>query len=248
MELEKILKQVPRDKKLVLLFDSIDQLQAENYDVSKWLPVEYPENIKCVISTIPHITIERTQYAILERLKSLIGDDNMIAVTEFNEHLAKDVIDLWLNRDRRQLTPLQWTWLQPKLCQNQGEPTPLFVSLLYDITLSWHSYDDQPDNSFAAISRTPDAIDYLYTQLSNKHGDVLFRRAMSYLWISDGLSEIELEDILTADNAVLQAVFAHYLPPLNIFRLPSTLWIRIRNDMSKYLVEKEADNTTIIYL
>jgi hypothetical protein len=71
---------------------------------------------------------------------------------------------------------------------------------------------------------------------------------MAYLWLSGGLSEIELQDMLTADNAVLQAVFAHYLPPPNIFRLPSTLWIRIRNDMNKYLVEKEVDNTTIIYL
>jgi hypothetical protein len=247
-ELENILKQIPKDKKLVLLFDSIDQLQAENYDCSKWLPVEYPANIKCIISTIPAITVEQKRYEILEGLKSLVGDDNMIEIMEFDEDLAKEVLQLWLDRDRRCLTQLQMEWLKPKLNKQRGEPTPLFLSLLYDITVAWHSFDDEPDTDFIAITGTESAIEYLYTQLSKKHGEVLFRRAMRYLWLAGGLSEIEMEDMLTAENEVLQSVLVHYLPPPNIFRLPSTLWIRIRNDMSKYLVEKEVDNTIIIYL
>ncbi|CAF4685549.1 unnamed protein product, partial [Rotaria sp. Silwood2] len=70
---------------------------------------------------------------------------------------------------------------------------------------------------------------------------------MTYLRLAGGLSESELEDILSADDKVLKSVFVHYLPPTNIFRLPSALWIRIRNDMHKYLIEKEVDNTLIIY-
>ncbi|CAF1687643.1 unnamed protein product, partial [Adineta ricciae] len=46
---------------------------------------------------------------------------------------------------------------------------------------------------------------------------------------------------------ILQSVFAHYLPPLESFRLPSNLWIRIRNDMHKYLVEKDIDGVPCIY-
>jgi hypothetical protein len=247
-EIEKILKRIPKDKMLILLFDSIDQLQAKNYDCSKWLPLDYPENVKCIISTIPSIDVGQKKYKILEGLKSLVGDDDMIAVTEFDEHLAKEVLQMWLDRDRRRLTPLQMEWLEPKLYKNQGEPTPLFVSLLYDLTLAWRSFDNEPDTDFVALADTQGTIEYLYIQLSKKHGDVLFRRAMAYIWLAGGLSEIEVEDMLTAENAVLQSVLVHYLPPPNIFRLPSTLWIRIRNDMSKYLVEKEVDNMTIIYL
>jgi hypothetical protein len=145
------------------------------------------------------------------------------------------------------------TWLQPKLepyssNRSDPEPTPLFLSLIYQITQTWRSFNDKPDRDFLRIRTTGDAIHYLYNQLSKKHGQVLFKRAMTYLKLAGGLSESELEDILSADDTVLQSVFAHHLPPKNLFRLPSTLWIRIRNDMHKYLIEKEIDNTLIIYL
>jgi hypothetical protein len=147
------------------------------------------------------------------------------------------------------------SWLQPKLEKHlplahvaDPEPTLLYLSLIYEITQKWRSFDDQPDYDFLRIKTTKDAINYLYNHLSQKHGQVLFKRALGYLIRVGGLSDIELEDILSADNTVMQSVFVHYLPPTNIFRLPSFLWIRIRNDMHKYLVQKQIDNTIITYL
>jgi len=116
------------------------------------------------------------------------------------------------------------------------------------MTLTWRSFDDKPDLRLPFIKTTQQAIQSLYERMSKKHGNVLFRRAMTYLQHAGGLSEIELEDMLSADDTVLQSIFLHYLPPYDVFRLPGTLWIRIRNDMHKYLVEKEIDNTNVIYL
>ncbi|CAF1169493.1 unnamed protein product [Rotaria sordida] len=258
---EQILTRIPTDETLILLFDSIDQLQIENYDCSKWLPISYPQNIKCILSTIPMISDERKdppeKYEILDGLKSLLDDAPMIEITVFDEDLAENVFQSWLKRDRRCLTSLQMSWLQPKLQSRtvytglfttELEPTPLFLSLIYDMTFTWHSYDENSDENFLNIKTSNDAIDYLYSQLSKKHNEVFFKRAMAYLQQGGGLSEIELEDMLSAHNEVLQAIFVHYLPPVDIFRIPSTLWIRIRNDMQKYLVEKDVDNTSIIYL
>ncbi|CAF2935590.1 unnamed protein product [Rotaria sp. Silwood2] len=249
--LEHILGQIPENEQLILLFDSIDQLQVEYYDCSKWLPMNYPKNIKCIISTIPVIEDKNIDYKILEGLKSLFGDTSMIEVTEFDEHVAQQVFHSWLERDQRCLTPLQMEWLQPKFLPNsdygEPQPTPLFLSLLYEITRSWHSFDDEPDPSFLQKKSTRGAIKYLYSKRSQKHGEILFERAMAYLRQAGGLSETELEDMLSADSEVLQSIFIHYLPPLSIFRLPSTLWIRIRNDMQKYLVEKTVDNVSVIY-
>jgi len=152
-----------------------------------------------------------------------------------------------LEQDRRCLTELQHEWLKPKLISNHYL-TPLFLSLLYDQTLTWHSYDQIPDRAFLSIKQTRDAIGYLYNQLGIKHGQILFRRSMRYLQLSGGLNELEIEDILSLDDEVLQSIFVHYLPPFQLFRLPSTLWIRIRNDMHKYLVEKDIDNIPCIYL
>lgn len=193
-----------------------------------------------------------TTHRIVERLKSLFGDATMIEITTFDEALAEDVLKAWLDRDRRSLTSSQWKLLQAKLepsaYGSASESTPLFLSLLYEMTLAWHSFDDTPDPSFLKIKNTNDAIEYLYAQLSNKHGKILFERTIAYLRQAGGLSEIELEDMLSADDEVLQSIFVHYLPPLNIFRLPSTLWVRIRNDMQKYFVETNVDNMTVIYL
>ncbi|CAF1547953.1 unnamed protein product [Rotaria magnacalcarata] len=172
----------------------------------------------------------------------------MIEITKLDENLASQVLDKWLERDKRRLTQLQREWLQSKLKPSWNEPTPLFLSLLYDITLAWHSFGDANLDTLSNITCTRDAIEQLYNQLSMKHGEVLFRRAMTYLQHAGGLSETELLDMLSVDDEVLQSVFVHYLPPIEIFRLPNTLWIRIRNDMHKYMVEIEVDNMTIIYL
>jgi hypothetical protein len=249
---EHILDQIPANEQLILLFDSIDQLQVEYYDCSKWLPMNYPKNIKCIVSTIPVLIENKKEYKILEGLKSLFGESFLIEITEFDEHVAQQVFHSWLERDQRCLTPIQMEWLQPKFLPNsdygEPQPTPLFLSLLYEITRSWHSFDDEPDPVFLKKRSTRGAIKYLYSKLSNKHGEILFERAMAYLRQAGGLTERELEDMLSADNEVLQSIFTHYLPPVSIFRLPSTLWIRIRNDMHKYLVEKTVDNVIVIYL
>ncbi|CAF4289904.1 unnamed protein product [Rotaria sp. Silwood2] len=120
-----------------------------------------------------------------------------------------------------------------------------FSALLYDQTLTWHSFDHILDRAFLAIRHTSDAIGYLYNKLGVKHGQILFRRSMRCLQLSDGLSEFEIEDILSLDDEVLQSIFVHYLPPFKLFRIPSTLWIRVRN--GKHLLENDIDNIPCIY-
>jgi hypothetical protein len=250
--LENVLKSVPRDQHLVLLLDSLDQLQMADVDsLSKWLPETFPSsNIKCIFSTIPDIEVgyERRKIDIYQQLKEIYQTGLIeIAVQPFDENTAEQVLHAWLEQDQRRLTATQHEWLKPKLAQRH-QVDPLFLALLYDQTLTWHSYDQVPDKAFLAIDYTGDAIEYLYNQLGLKHGEILFQRSMRYLQLSGGLSELEIEDILSSDDEVLQSVFVHYLPPLKLFRLPSNLWIRIRNDMHKYLIEKDIDGVPCVYL
>mgnify|MGYP001799859110 CR=1 FL=1 len=44
-----------------------------------------------------------------------------------------------------------------------------------------------------------------------------------------GLSEAELEDLLSLDEKVLNDVFQYHIPPVR--RIPPLLWTRIRNDL-----------------
>ncbi len=248
--LENILMKIPRNEHLILLLDSIDQLEINDLKkLSIWLPRKFPSsNVKCIFSSIPDIEINRETIDIRQQLRTIYQDNILeIEVNPFDENLAEQVFDSWLKQDRRCLKDIQYEWLKPKLT-SPHLITPLFLSLLYDQTLTWHSYDQIPDRAFLSIKQTRDAIGYLYHQLGLKHGEILFRRSMRYLQLSGGLSELEIEDILSLDDDVLQSVFLHYLPPFQLFRLPSTLWIRIRNDMHKYLVEKDIDHIPCIYL
>ena len=250
---ENILSRIPNDEQLVLLFDSLDQLQVDDVtQLEKWLPenLQSLSNVKCIYSTIPNIEIgmERKKVDIHQQLKTIYQNDLFdIQVQPFSENTAEEVLKSWLAQDRRQLTSTQFEWLRPKLTRRH-QIDPLFLSLLYDQTLTWHSYDETPDKAFLSIESTGDAIEYLYNQLGAKHGQLIFHRAMHYLQLAGGLSELEIEDILSLDDEVLQSVFVYYLPPFEVFRLPSNLWIRIRNDMHKYLIEKDIDGVPCIYL
>ena len=178
---------IPQDEHLILLLDSIDQLQVVDLrHLSKWLPEKFPSsNIKCIISTIPEIEIEREAIDIRQKLKTIYKDDLIeIEVKTFEENVAEQVLHSWLEQDRRCLTAIQHEWLKPKLALRH-HIIPLFLSLVYDQTLTWHSYDQVPDKAFLAIKQTRDAIGYLYKQLGIKHGQVFistFNALSSIIW------------------------------------------------------------------
>ena len=75
---------------------------------------------------------------------------------------------------------------------------------------------------------------------------VFVSHALSYLTASrNGLSDAELEDVLSLDDVVLNDVFQHWLPPLR--RLPPLLIPRLVDELERYLVEREANGTTVVY-
>ena len=60
---------------------------------------------------------------------------------------------------------------------------------------------------------------------------VFVRHALSYLTCSDGgLTDIEMDDILSCDNDVLNEVYKYHDPPLEgTVRIPALLWARLKS-------------------
>ncbi|CAF1376711.1 unnamed protein product, partial [Adineta steineri] len=77
---ENILLRIPKDENLILLLDSIDQLQTVDLiNLSKWLPEKFPSsssNVKCIFSTISDIEVgmERKKIDIYKQLKTIYKD------------------------------------------------------------------------------------------------------------------------------------------------------------------------------
>lgn len=70
-------------------------------------------------------------------------------------------------------------------------------------------------------------------------------RALGYLTLcTSGVSEGELEDILSLDDVVLNDTYQFWTPPLR--RLPPLLLARIRFALAEYLVERGSDSVRVL--
>ncbi|KAL3870807.1 hypothetical protein ACJMK2_038847 [Sinanodonta woodiana] len=61
----------------------------------------------------------------------------------------------------------------------------------------------------------------------------------------NGITEAELEDILSCDEDVLNDVYKFWTPPIR--RLPPLLLVRLKTDLEQYLVERDADGSRVFY-
>lgn len=87
--------------------------------------------------------------------------------------------------------------------------------------VGWRSYW-VPESTVIPRQINTTIID-MFDQVERKYGATLVKHALSLITASKaGLSEPELEDILSLDETVLQEVFQFSVP--SIRRLPPILW------------------------
>ena len=89
---------------------------------------------------------------------------------------------------------------------------------------------DNPINEQLIIQR-------LFSRISKYHGQILVGTVFGLITRSkQGLSNAELEDIVSCDDLCLDAIFQYWTPPVRM--LPSVLWRRIHFEIKEYLVER----------
>lgn len=216
--------------------DSIDQLINSDYDL-QWMFYELPKNVKIILSTlIKH-------GGILNNLKSKLNEEkNFLEIEELNATNVKTILEDWLMKANKSLTEAQWSILDEIF--KGAKLHPLYVKLCFDIIIKWDSFYE-PDNAFKNNKKIDDCIRYLFNILEKEHGSVLFSRCIFYMSsFKNGISESELEDILSLDDQLLSNVFVYHSPPIR--RFPMALWARIKHTLNEYIVEKEIDNTPVI--
>jgi hypothetical protein len=237
-QFELIKKYFP-NKKLVIILDSIDQLNTSDYTLN-WLIDTFPNNIRMIYSVLPnHGDILKN---FKERVKNM-SEDNFIEIKKLDINLSVVIVQDWLQKANRKLSVKQWDML--KLLFDSSVLYPLYIRLVYDIVLKWPSFYE-PDKMFLTCKNIDLTIKYLFNLLEIEHGKLLFSRAIIYMSsFRNGISESEIEDILSLDDDVLYDVFEFHSPPIR--KLPLALWTRIKHDLSPYMVEKEVDDTRVIY-
>ncbi|CAL8088657.1 unnamed protein product [Orchesella dallaii] len=229
------------EQPLIVFLDSVDQLTgASGANKLTWLPSKIPKHCKIVISCVnepdePEISRD---YVLLRRI--LDAEDHFIEVTALGEKLATQVMRKWLIAANRDVTNYQWR----VVCNALAECSlPIFVKLVFAETCRWKSYSKPNDTLLA--TNVMDSIFKLFERIEMQHGRLLVTHALAYVTAAkSGLSETELEDLISMDDKVLDDVYQYHLPPVR--RIPPLLWTRIRNDLPNYLSEREADGVSVL--
>ncbi|XP_075063309.1 NACHT domain- and WD repeat-containing protein 1 [Mixophyes fleayi] len=226
---------------LVLFLDSLDQLSpSDGAHHLHWLPKECPTNVHIVLSTLPE------EGGILNTLRDNIIDvTSYLEVQSLSDEQGGQMIEMLMSSVGRKLTPAQHKIVLDSF-RKCGQP--LLLKLAFDEAKRWFSYTLSSELHIA--TSTKEAVHQLYQRLENLHGKLLVSHALGYIAASrSGLSEAELKDILSIDNDVLSDIYQYWAPPSkDVIRIPALSWTYLRYDLEGYLVERQADGSTVLGL
>ena len=193
----------------------------------------YYQNFTIVLST--------NNVTFLLTLQGLFPDSCFKEVPKIPVNEAELILEGWLSSSRRTLIPAQ---KEVVLKAFQECPLPLFLKLSFDESCRWKSFT--PANETKLASSVKNVINDFLDLIERRHGKILVSQALAYITASkNGLTEPELEDVLSLDDDVLSDVYQYWTPPVR--RLPPLLWIRIRSDVEDYLIERGADDARVVY-
>jgi WD40 repeat protein len=223
------------DRPLYLFLDAVDQLSAaDNARALVWLPAALPEHVRLVVSTV------RGPQESLLRRKLPQGHVHVLARMGRDE--AGRLLDRWLDQAGRRLQPAQRDELMTK---SAASGLPLYLKLAFEQARGWTSHQAPPDLA-------PDIaglLDGLFERLASEawHGLALVDSTLGYLAAArNGLTEDELLDLLSADEAVMDDFRRRSPRSPAVGRLPVAVWSRLHGDLEPYLVEQQADGTTTL--
>ena len=239
--LKELLNLATKERPFMIFFDSIDELTgSQDSNKMSWLPLKLPPYCKLVVS----ITCEQNKKETLDNLDSLkemIGEESLFQeVTALGKELGWKVMKLWMKNAGRNMTNYQW-----RVVANAFDhcTLPIFCKLVFQEVCRWKSYFE-PEKT-VLMHNVMDSVFQLFERVENKHGWMLVSHALAYITSTkNGISEPEIEDLISLDDKVLDDIYQYHLPPTR--RIPPLLWTRVRSDLPGYLADSEADGVCVI--
>lgn len=222
---------------LIVVLDALDQLAGMARGLS-WLPAALPANVRLVVSTLPG----ECEKALLAKHPA----PDVVTVKPMSAAEAEQLLANWLEYAGRALQSAQRTEVLDRFGRSDG--LPLYLRLAFEEARLWRSYTPAAETvlheGVQGLIR-----ENLFPRLSEpaNHGAVLVAHALGYLAASRfGLSEDEVLDVLSADDAVLDDFAARSFQELPERRLPIVVWSRLYFDVAPYLAERGAEGTTLL--
>ena len=234
-----ILLQKYPNEKMIIFLDSVDQLNKNDYNL-EWVFKKYPANIKLIFSTLA------SHGDILKNFQFLVhNQENYLEVGLLDFDQSISITKKFLSDLGRKLTDKQMKIIEDLFKLDETKLYPLYVKLIFDIISKWNSYSEVTEE-FLKCYTIDDCVEYIFETMEQDYGKLLVSRCLFYLTSSEnGISSVELEDVLSLDDELLFEVFEFRTPPIR--RFPVSLWNRIRNHLGEYITLKEVDDTQVYF-
>ncbi|ELT96993.1 hypothetical protein CAPTEDRAFT_26022, partial [Capitella teleta] len=173
----------------------------------------------------------------------LISKDAFFELEALDDGDIQHIVDDLLSQQKRSLTGPQNTALCNTIRQ---QPVPLFVNLLLEEALQWSS-----SKNIQCGSDLPDSIESLVNSrlkmVEDIYGETVTSRMLRYLCSAHhGLSEMELLDLLSCNNDVIQEVLTPLELQAGLIRFPASIWLHVRKLLGSILEEVRVDQKSLI--
>jgi len=242
--LKTLLTMTPENTQLVLLLDGIDQLLPDDHAHGLWwLPLELPERVKLVVSTVSE------SLTIMDVLRQSLPTEQLLEVPTFSRQDAENSLNLWLHDAGRELVEEQRKAI---LTSFEHSGLPLYLRLAFEEARLWQEDDGVPTyrGRCGLANDVEGVVLDLLERLSREenHGPVMVRRSLGLLAAArSGLTEDEILGLLSADEEVREEFERRYrFHEAPQGRLPVVVWSRLFLDLAPYLMERAADGTTVL--
>jgi WD40 repeat protein len=233
---------------VILLIDSLDQLSDENLARSRlsFLKGVRPhKDTLIMVSTLLDQLEDGRAGSTFLGCETRLREANTRKVfvgqvgSESDGHIQRDMIENMLKKNGRTLQARQWRIVDNAL---PLEPTALYIHLVVGIIENWRS--TEVEDTLLLYSSADEIIALIFDNVEKLYGRKLVRAALALITYSvAGISDNEMEDLLSLDERVLDDVFQYHTPTTR--RLPSHVWLRIRDALTGLIAER--DGTCVVW-
>ena len=231
-----------KDEKLLILFDSIDQLTEENLKLD-WFFNMLPKNVKIIYSVL-----KNHKNQMVEKLKKRIKKENFYEIKPLTNNETQTLLLKYLKSANRQLTKIQMDTVN-EMINSFKNISQLQIKLLFSIVSKWNSSFTNIPKDFIYCKTSVELVKYILKKIENekfKDNKILFKHCLFYLTLFQlrGISEKELEYILSIDDRLLTSLFVDNHPTVR--RFPMVLWYYFKYEIKDFVRISVIENDSFI--
>ncbi|KAH0616128.1 hypothetical protein JD844_027012 [Phrynosoma platyrhinos] len=234
-EFHSLLEFATQDKPLLIGLDGLDEL-SEEYDANlSWIPAELPKNVYFIASTCT----TGSASSCLKKLEKITVKENILQIPSLTFEEINEIINSWLEKDHRRLSKDQHDHLMEAcvIC-----PLPLYIHCAYKESCLWTSFS--PEADVYLPSTINEMYSWILTRMEKSHGEQIVERMAAYVTLSrNGITQEELLDLMSKDDAVIQEVAKFQKASISAF--PLVLWLKLLDDLGEHVREQRTDNTYV---